>query len=333
MQKTSFLVQDAAQGYHWHNSQCTLHPFVFYYKDSDSKLQHQSFCFISDGTKHSTAMVYTFLNELIPLLRSRFPTLKKLIYFTDGCAGQYKNRFNFINLSFHKDDFGVTAEWNFFATSHGKNACDGIGGTLKRCVAKASLQRVINDQITTPMDFFNYCKEKIPSIHCIFTKKQDVESTAVKLEARFAEAITIQGTQKHHHFKPLDDGFIEIAELSNVSSTRKRVKIRKTTVPSTVPIQADHAEDYVGSYVVVEEGSKMWVAFVDHQDKEFGDYHIKFLHPAGIRPSYAFPSNEREQCFKSAEQIIGVLPQPTYGTRMRYSFPKERLQALMRGGQ
>ena len=101
------------------------------------------------------------------------------------------------------------------------------------------------------MDFFNYCKEKIPSIHCIFTKKQDVESTAVKLEARFAEAITIQGTQKHHHFKPLDDGFIEIAELSNVSSTRKRVKIRKTTVPSTVPIQADHAEDYVGSYVVI----------------------------------------------------------------------------------
>ena len=96
----SFLVQDAAQGYHWNNSQCTLHPFVFYYKDSDSKLQHQSFCFISDGTKHSTAMVYTFLNELIPLLCSRFPTLKKLIYFTDGCAGQYKNRFNFINLSF-----------------------------------------------------------------------------------------------------------------------------------------------------------------------------------------------------------------------------------------
>ena len=34
----SFLVQDAAQGYHWDNSQCTLHPFVFYYKDSDSKL-------------------------------------------------------------------------------------------------------------------------------------------------------------------------------------------------------------------------------------------------------------------------------------------------------
>ena len=28
------------------------------------------------------------------------------------------------------------------------------------------------------------------------------------------------------------------------------------------------------SYVVVEEGSKKWVAYVDHRDEEFGDYHI-----------------------------------------------------------
>ena len=88
----------------------------------------------------------------------------------------------------------------------------------------------------------------------------------------------------------------------------------------------------MGKYVVVEGGSKIWVAFVDHQDKEYGDYHIQFLQSAGIRPSYAFSSNEREQCFKSSEQIIGVLPQPNpiSGSRMRYSFPKERLQALIK---
>ena len=28
----------------------------------------------------------------------------------------------------------------FFATSHGKNACDGVGGTIKRLAAHASLQ-------------------------------------------------------------------------------------------------------------------------------------------------------------------------------------------------
>ena len=29
----SFLVQDAVQGYHWENSQATLHPFCCYYKE------------------------------------------------------------------------------------------------------------------------------------------------------------------------------------------------------------------------------------------------------------------------------------------------------------
>ena len=32
--------------------------------------------------------------------------------FTDGCAGQYKNKNNFINLRHHKVDFGVEAESN-----------------------------------------------------------------------------------------------------------------------------------------------------------------------------------------------------------------------------
>ena len=31
-----FIVQDAAQGYHWDNSQCTLNPFVFYHNESGS---------------------------------------------------------------------------------------------------------------------------------------------------------------------------------------------------------------------------------------------------------------------------------------------------------
>ena len=32
----SFLVQDAAQGFHWNNSQATIHPFVIYYVDGSA---------------------------------------------------------------------------------------------------------------------------------------------------------------------------------------------------------------------------------------------------------------------------------------------------------
>ena len=35
------------------------------------------------------------------------------------------------------------------ATAHGKGACDGIGGTVKRLAARASLQKPYSDQIMT----------------------------------------------------------------------------------------------------------------------------------------------------------------------------------------
>ena len=45
-------------------------------------------------------------------LKDEFPSIRKVNYFTDGCAGQYKNKNNFINLRHHKVDFGVEAESN-----------------------------------------------------------------------------------------------------------------------------------------------------------------------------------------------------------------------------
>ena len=64
------------------------------------------------------------------------PQVKKLFYFSDGCEGQYKNYKNFMNLCLHKQDFGLDAEWIFFANSHGKSPCDEIGGSVKCHVAK-----------------------------------------------------------------------------------------------------------------------------------------------------------------------------------------------------
>ena len=326
----SFLVQDAAQGFHWDNSQCTLHPFVFYFKDQDANLQHKSFCFVSDLTKHSTAMVHTFLKTLIPTLKDNHPQLSKIIYFSDGCAGQYKNRYNFINLLHHEADFGLKGEWNFFATSHGKNACDGIGGTLKRCVTRASLQRPYSNQILTAIDFFNYCRETISSIQCFFTSTAEVELVATNLEARFETALTVPGTQKHHFFAPLDNHHIQIAEISLASYPRKKVRVGKMGQDSPA-IPESISLSLVRSYVVVKDSLKMWVGYVEHQDEEFGDYLVRFLHPHGVRASYSFPSDDREQCFKGQDQIVGALPEPSLvgGTRVRYSFPRQMLVSLM----
>lgn len=41
-----------------------------------------------------------------------------------------------------------------FATSHGKQPCDGIGGTIKRLDSRKSLQQ---ESILTPDEMFNFC--------------------------------------------------------------------------------------------------------------------------------------------------------------------------------
>jgi len=70
-------------------------------------------------------------------------------------------RFNMINLAYHQQDYGISASWHFFATSHGKNACDGIGGTVKRLLSKAALQGILLNDAET---IFGHCSEHIAGI-------------------------------------------------------------------------------------------------------------------------------------------------------------------------
>ena len=99
-----------------------------------------SFTIISENKDHDTIAVHLFQRKLIKFLTDHFGTKpKKIIYVSDGCAGQYKDCYNFKNLCHHNEDFDVEAEWHFFATAHGKSGANGIGGTIKRTAAKASL--------------------------------------------------------------------------------------------------------------------------------------------------------------------------------------------------
>ena len=75
---------------------------------------------MSDELVHDTKAVYIFQEKLIDHLKTLNIQMYKILYFSDGSAAQYKNRKNLINLGYHKEDFGMPADWHFFATSHGK---------------------------------------------------------------------------------------------------------------------------------------------------------------------------------------------------------------------
>ena len=86
--------------------------------------------FISDCLEYDRVAVHLFPKRLIAFSRRKVSSNSQNIYYSDGAASQYKNLKNFINLCLHQEDFGVHTELYFSATSHGKGACDGLGGTV-----------------------------------------------------------------------------------------------------------------------------------------------------------------------------------------------------------
>lgn len=135
----SYVVQDAAQSFHFNNDQCTVFPVLFYYKDN-SQVTHKSCVFLSECNKHDTAAVFTVLQQLIPEIKKHVPKVKKIIYITDGAKQHFKNRYQTTNLKNHKEDFYLDAEWHFTTPAHGKGRIDGVGASFKREVRRYSLK-------------------------------------------------------------------------------------------------------------------------------------------------------------------------------------------------
>ena len=136
----------------------------------------------------------------------------KIFYFTDGCAAQYKNCKNFLNLTFHRQDFKMDAEWHFFASSHGKGPCDGIGGTLKRLATRASLQR--NAVLQTPMELYDFLRIQNTKVWVSYTSKNEWEEERSLLSERFSLAKTATGTRRAHAVYPVNQGTILLKRYS-----------------------------------------------------------------------------------------------------------------------
>ena len=114
----------------------------------------------------------------------------------------------------HKTDFDIDAEWHFFATSHGKSSCDGLGGTVKRLAAKASLQRPYDDHILTPQQLYDFACKNIPGINFIYCTNEEYSENEKKPFPRFDDSCTISGTQKIHAIIPLSESRMLIKPYS-----------------------------------------------------------------------------------------------------------------------
>lgn len=212
----AFVVQNAASGFHWNNNTSTIYPVVIYFKENN-ELVHRSLVIISDCNNHDSVAVYVFSKIITDFIKSINDNPDNIYYFSDGAPQQFKNFKNFVNLYYHKDDFGIRAEWHFFATAHGKGPCDGIGGTVKRMAARASLQLPVDQQITTSYELYQWASQPntLPNITAKFSSLKDYNDATEALNDRFNRTTTIKGTQKLHCIIPNDNGSLILKHYSN----------------------------------------------------------------------------------------------------------------------
>ena len=261
--------------------------------------------------------------QIIKEIKKKLPNTKIIEYFTDGCAGQYKNCKNFLNLAHHAEDFNLQAKWNFFATSHGKQPCDGIGGTVKRLAAKASLQRHLQNQILTPKAMFEFCVnniEGINRINFIYISSDELQETRIFLQDRFVNASTIPGTRNFHQFVPV--GNLKIA-TKRCSEDREIALVHNFNPNTTVTdIEVFHFE-----FVCCLYEQQWWIGMVQDINKEEADVAVKFMHPNGPSASFIWPRKD-DICWVPNIHIICKIDIPLTDTGRTYHLSEDTVKKI-----
>ena len=125
-----FLVQYEILSYHWSKEYCALHPLLVYFIDGDGNIQHNSLCFISHDNNHNTNFAYKMQTILVNYLIENLPIADKIFYFSGGCAEQYKNHKNVIDLCVRE-----IASFIFFSVSQEEMV--NICADLEHCFAES----------------------------------------------------------------------------------------------------------------------------------------------------------------------------------------------------
>ena len=131
--------------------------------------------------------------------------VQKISYFSDGAPQQFKNYKNVLNLYYHNTDFKIEAEWHFFHTAHGKGACDGIGGSVKRAAGKASLRLSPDKQILTAVSLYEWLKNygTFSNVEFFYSPLVEYNKNVKKLKKRFDNKNRVKDPHKQHSICPL----------------------------------------------------------------------------------------------------------------------------------
>ena len=126
--------QDEVQTAHWYHLTCSLFTACAWVNGNVI-----SFAVVSDYMHHNKYLTFISLINIIKKLFKQFKIITNIHLFSNGAAQHFKQRFllnaitlipQFLGLPYEQID----VSYDMFATSHGKGAVDGVGGSFKRMV-------------------------------------------------------------------------------------------------------------------------------------------------------------------------------------------------------
>ncbi|CAF2377023.1 unnamed protein product [Rotaria sp. Silwood2] len=202
--------QDAVQSAHWSTKAISIFTAHAWCGPLDF-----SFALPSDNISHNKYCINTCLGYIIGELKQYLPDLKTIIFFSDGAASQFKQRFLFRNLTRLSIDYDLNLSWSFFATSHGKGVVDAIGGTVKRLVWQEIMTK---QQCKTAACFVRLAKSETNTIILHEITQAAIDASEQKLQQIFNDTRSARDTQKLHYVTAIREDIIECRLYSQSTS-------------------------------------------------------------------------------------------------------------------
>lgn len=207
------MCQNEVQSAHFSYQQSTIFTCVAWLA-GDTK----SFAIISDKLTHNKYDVYCFITTLVQQIKNQYGHFQNIFIFSDGSSSQFKNKFIGRSLPNFLVEFGCKyIEWNFFATSHGKGAVDGVGAVIKRKVWQ--ITKAKNIILHDALALFECARDHINGIHLTFISADEIERLSPPLTKKWKEVPSISGMHKLHYLSCEEDLQIKVARTA-ISSKR-----------------------------------------------------------------------------------------------------------------
>ena len=159
-----------------------------------------SYSVITDADKYKNTIQVCLLKILRDFVANNdMGEIDKLIIWNDGPSCEFQNQFVTGKVLFELSQvIERVTWWKYFAASHGKGVCDGIGGALKACVAEHAKGKHCDEvAVQSYEDFFHLAKKYCPKVTVFLLSKDEVAETTEQ-DRPWAYSIPMPGVSNLH---------------------------------------------------------------------------------------------------------------------------------------